>query len=108
MQPSSTQLARLDIILRLANVDFERAEEALNEMNQNIVNYELRDVNDYDVTFCHGVIPSDSEAKMVQWLDFKLVNDKHDIHVICQTKSTIWIYPDTDLILPDTTIRANK
>lgn len=108
MHPSSTQRARLDVIMRLAEVDFERATEALNKMNRNIVEYELRDVNDDDVAKIsfHGLISSNSEAKMVKWLDFELVNDNSSIYVICQSKSTIWIYPDTDLMLPDTTIKA--
>ncbi len=107
MNPSSTQRTRLNIIIDLAHFDFERAAEALNQMNCNVVEYELRDINDDDMVerFFHTIPP---ELKIVKWLHFELMKDKNGIHVNCEPRSTFWVYPDEDLVLPYTTIRAKK
>ena len=72
-------------------------------MNDRIVEYELRDIEDHDLADQPQLDYADlSSAKMVTFSTYQLFPG----YIERSTNETVWIYPDTDLHLPNATLIA--
>ena len=97
------QRTRIDVIAELARHDFARARIEVQRMNSKIVDYDLRDIEESDLADLPFLVTCDlSCAKMVKFDMYELSED--GIHRTAYTTS--WIYPDTDLHLPNATLIA--
>ena len=94
---------RLKVLLGLSRHDFPRAALEVKRMNDRIVDYQLRDIEDRDLENQPWLVNSDlSSAKMVTFATYQLSPGSIDR----TTNTTVWLNPDADLHLAQATLIA--
>jgi hypothetical protein len=95
---------RFDVLLKLSRHDFARAAHEVQRMNDRIVNYELRNIEDHDLADQPQLDYADlSSAKMVTFSTHQLFPG----YIERSTNETVWINPDYDMHLPNATLIAH-
>lgn len=95
---------RFDVLLKLSRQDFARAAHEVQRMNDRIVDYELRDIEDDDLIDQPQLLNADlSSAKMVTFATYQLLPIGS---IERTTNTTVWLYPDADLCVPNATLIA--
>ena len=103
MTLTGSQSRWASIVLTLAQVNLDSARLAVRDANTRVTDYVLSDVSTHYVP-----IAMQDTAKEVRWTHWVLNCESGSVSLCATELSTLWIYPDTDLVLPDTTLISRE